>query len=119
MSRIVNAVSSSMSTANRARSPHPNDAFDRLDAALLSARRDAGGGCSPERERRLNACLRTLRPQLDDALAELAQEAVDAAKRALDSASPDAPLLTLTLAHDRLRAAVRQSRMSAPLPHAA
>lgn len=119
MSRIVIAASSLMATRNIPRDEDSTDAFDRLDAALLAVRRDAGHGCSPERERVLAACLRALRPQLDDALAELAQEVVDAAKRALDSAAPEAPLLMLDLAHGHLRAAVRQRRESAPLPHAA
>lgn len=94
------------------------NALTRLDTALAAVRRDVGQGCSPGRERALDAQLRGLRAMLGGDLATLAEDVIDAAKRALESASPDAPLLMLAMARDRLSAAV-QRHAPPSMPHAA
>lgn len=94
------------------------DALARLDAALATVRRNAGHGCSPECERALDAQLRGLRAMLGGDLATLAEDVIDAAKRALESAAPDAPLLMLSMAQDRLHAAVKR-HTPLPMPRAA
>jgi len=91
-----------------------SDALARLEETLAAVRRDAGNDVAAH-DRELDAHLRALRALLDGDLARLAEDVIEAAKRALESAAPEAPLMMLTIAHDRLRRAVlRHARASMP-----
>ena len=80
----------------------------RMDATMAVVGRQAGLGHDPDLERRLDTHLRALRVLLDANGAAVAEDTVDAAKRALDSAEPDAPLLMLKMARNGLAAVVRR-----------
>lgn len=79
-----------------------------LDATMAKVSRQAGMGHDPDLERQLDTHLRSLRVLLDDNGAAIAEDTVDAAKRALDSAEPAAPLLVLKMARGNLAAVVRR-----------
>ena len=80
----------------------------RLEDTMVTVARQAGSGHDPGLERRLDTHLRALRVLLDANGAAVAEDAVDAAKRALDTAEPDAPLLMLKMARNSLAAVVRR-----------
>lgn len=83
----------------------------RVGDTLALVRREAGAGFLPERERELDAHLRSLRALLAGDQVALAEDVIEAAKRALESAAPEAPLLMLSMTHDRLRAAVARQAL--------
>ncbi len=84
------------------------DELSRLDAWMRDAVRRAGQGCGPDFERQLDACLRSLRPMLcaDDMAA--AADAIEAAKRVMTAADPEAPLLMLAMARKTLNGVLRR-----------
>lgn len=84
-------------------------ALDRLDLLLAGIRRDAGNGAWPEYERGLAACLRVLRALGADA-GEVTQDLADAARSALETAQPEAPLRMLDVSRQSLGAALRQAQ---------
>src|SRR5690606_17187129 len=65
----------------------------RMEATMAVVARHAGMGHAPDLERRLDTHLRALRVLLDPNGVAVAEDTVDAAKRALDCADPAAPLL--------------------------
>jgi hypothetical protein len=80
----------------------------RIDATLREATRRAGQGCGPDFERKLDACVRSLRPMLrEDDLAAVT-DAIDAAKRVMVSADPAAPLMMLAMAQKTLGGVIRR-----------
>ena len=79
-----------------------------LDATMAKVSRKAGAGHDPDLERRLDTHLRSLRVLLDANGIAVAEDTVDAAKRALDSAEPAAPMLMLKMARSSLSAVVRR-----------
>ena len=80
----------------------------RMEATMVVVARHAGMGHSPDLERRLDTHLRALRVLLDPNGVAVAEDTVDAAKRALDSAEPAAPMLMLKMARGNLSAVVRR-----------
>jgi hypothetical protein len=82
--------------------------LERIEATFDEAARRAGQGCPPDFERRLGAHLRSLRTLLgaDDMVA--AEDAVEAAERVMNSAEPDAPMMMLGMARERLAAVCRR-----------
>lgn len=89
-----------------------SQALARLDAVLARVRRDAGAGHCPEHERSLAAPLRTLRALGGADTGEIAHDLVDAARRVLEAADPDAPLRVLEMSRRSLGAAVRRPPLS-------
>ncbi|MFP7723297.1 hypothetical protein [Lysobacter sp. A3-1-A15] len=85
------------------------------DATLDEAARHAGRGLEPLLERRLDAHLRSLRVMLGPDGASAAFDAVDAAKRVVESAEPAAPLRMLAMARETLTGLARR-RMRAMEP---
>ncbi|WP_111264931.1 hypothetical protein [Marilutibacter maris] len=83
------------------------ETYLRTEITLSLIRRHAGGGLDPHVERQLDHHQRMLRGQLGSE-ADLASDAIDAAKRALTAADPAAPLLMLEMARDALAAGVRR-----------
>ncbi len=94
-------------------------ALARMDAALEDVRRAAGQGSTPELERELLAQLRCLRTLLGPASAPVVEDVVDAARRVLEAAEPQAPLLVLAMAQDMLASIVRRQGAGSTLPTAA
>ena len=94
-------------------------ALARMETALAVVRRAAGQGSTPELERELLAQLRCLRTLLGPGAAPVVEDVVDAARRVLDAAEPDAPLLVLTMAQDTLASIVRRQSAAVALPSAA
>ena len=80
----------------------------RMEATMAVVARHAGMGHAPDLERRLDTHLRALRVLLDPNGVAVAEDTVDAAKRALDCADPAAPLLVLKMARGNLAAVVRR-----------
>ena len=93
-------------------------AITRMDATLQSVRRAAGQGSTPELERALLGQLRCLRALLGPSSSDLVDDVADAARRVLDAAEPDAPLMVLAMAQDMLASVVRR-HATHPLPSAA
>lgn len=88
--------------------------LDGLDATLVVVRREVGRGLVPELARRLDGHVRSLRAVACADTVTLAEDVVDLAKRTLETAIPDATLMMLTLAQQRLHDAVeRQHRVHA------
>ena len=79
-----------------------------LDATMGKVVRHAGKGHDPDLERQLDTHLRSLRVLLDANGIAVAEDTIDAAKRALDSAEPAAPMLMLKMARGNLAAVVRR-----------
>lgn len=94
-------------------------ALARMDAVLQAVRRAAGQGSTPELERELLAQLRCLRALLGAEAAAAAEDVVDAARRALDAAEPEAPLLVLAMAQRTLAALIRRQAAAQRLASAA
>jgi hypothetical protein len=82
--------------------------MSRLDATMACAIRLAGRGPDPVLDRRLAAHLRVLRAMLDDDGAMATEDAVEAARRAMDAAEPAAPLRMLDMAREVLAIKVRR-----------
>jgi len=82
--------------------------LERTDVLMQDVMRHAGQGCSPALERRLDARQRSLRSILGVEDAQAAADVMEAAKRVLESADPDAPLLMLSLARKTLAAVIRR-----------
>lgn len=83
----------------------------RLDPVLAEATRRAGAGPDPCVERRLDALARRfalLLEGVDDAAFAAVRDTIEMAKRVMDAADPEAPLLMLRLARDNLARAVRR-----------
>lgn len=93
------------------------EAHARTEASFLQVLARAGDGLDPCLERRLDQHQRQLRALLDED-ADIASEAIQAAKRVLTAADPGAPLLMLAMARDTLARAVRR-RNRFRCPHAA
>lgn len=94
----------------------------RLDPLLLEVTRRAGAGADPDVERRLDLLARRLSLLLegvDDACFAAARDTIEAAKRVMDAADPEAPLLMLRLARDNLARALRRHDMRGDLAAAA
>lgn len=83
-------------------------ALARLDAVMAQVVRRAGQGCGPECERRLDRAARRLRALLGAESAEVVNDVIEAAKRALTAADPGAPLLMLDMARRTLAAMVHR-----------
>ena len=83
--------------------------LDRTEETLRQAARRRGQGCAPDFERRLQGHQRVFRLMLDEEGLVVAKDALDAAKRAMNSADPSAPLLMLEIARKSLRAAVQRN----------
>lgn len=82
--------------------------LDRIEATLDEAARRAGEGCPPDFERRLGAHLRSLRSMLGVDDLTVADDAMEAAERAMSAADPEAPLMMLAMARERLAAVIRR-----------
>jgi hypothetical protein len=80
----------------------------RIDVLIREATRRAGQGFDPDFERQLDACLRSLRPMLGADDMTVAADAIEAAKRVVTAADPDAPLLMLAMAHKTLNGVLRR-----------
>jgi hypothetical protein len=91
----------------------------RIDAIMREAVRRAGQGCGPDFERRLDARMRSLRPMLrpDDQAA--AMDAIEAAKRVMTSADPQAPLRMLAMARKTLAGVIHRQAKNLRLRTAA
>ena len=82
--------------------------LERIDDTLDEAARRAGEGCGPDFERRLGAHLRSLRNMLGADDLSVAEDAMEAAERAMNAADPAAPLLMLQIARNTLGAVIRR-----------
>lgn len=80
----------------------------RIDTTMRGAVRRAGQGCEPDFERELDACMRSLRPILGEDDMTAAVDAIEAAKRVMDSADPAPPLLLLAMARETLNGILRR-----------
>jgi hypothetical protein len=83
----------------------------RLDPVLDEARRRAGAGADPDIDRRLDALVRRfalLLEGVDDTAFAAMRDTVEMAKRVMDAADPEAPLLMLHLARENLGRALRR-----------
>ena len=85
----------------------------RIDSTLELATRRAGQGLDPRVERELDTLARRLCTRLHGRAAALVHDAVELAKRVMDAADPEAPLLMLRIARENL---LRELRRHAPLP---
>lgn len=92
------------------RSAHAlHEAFDHANALLTQAMRRAGQGTAdPRFARQLDASERVLASGLDEAGTKLVRDVFEAARRVMESAEPEAPLLMLELARQNLVRAVRR-----------
>ena len=80
----------------------------RIEATLDEAARRAGEGCPPDFERRLVSHLRSLRSMLGPDDMSVADDAMEAAERAMTAAEPEAPLMMLAMARDNLAGVIRR-----------
>jgi hypothetical protein len=86
--------------------------LSRIDAVMAETVRRAGQGCGPDFERKLDACIRSLRPMLKEEDLDVAIDAIEAAKRVLISADPAAPLMMLAMARKTLSGVIRRQANS-------
>ena len=93
--------------------------LDHFDATMASAIRRAGRGVEPAMDRHLAGHIRVLRAMLDQDGATAAMDAVEAARRAMESADPAAPLHMLAMARETLEAKLRRQAARAPGQRAA
>jgi hypothetical protein len=91
----------------------------RIEGLLREATRRAGHGCGPDFERKLDACVRSLRPMLGEDDLTAATDAIEAAKRVMVSADPTAPLLMLAMAQKTLGGVIRRQANTQRLRSAA
>ena len=82
--------------------------LERIEATLDEAARRAGEGCGPDFERRLGAHLRSLRAVLSPDDFSVAEDTMEAAERVMNAADPEAPLMMLGMARQRLAALFRR-----------
>jgi len=80
----------------------------RFEATMAKVIGHAGQGPDPAIDRLLSTHVRVLRAMLDEDGATAAEDAVDAARRAMEAADPGAPLLMLEMARNALEARVRR-----------
>lgn len=92
--------------------------LDRIEETLDEAVRLAGLGCDPEFERRLDNHLRSLRGMLDPEQVAVANDAMEAAERAMNAADPEAPLLMLRICRENLATMIRRVAASRVRPAA-
>jgi hypothetical protein len=95
------------------------DALTRIEGLLREAARRAGHGCDPDFDRKLDACVRSLRPMLGEDDLTAATDAIEAAKRVMVSADPAAPLLMLAMAQKTLTGVIRRQANTQRLRSAA
>ena len=87
--------------------------LERLDATMSRVVARAGHGSDPVLDRLLSTHVRVLRLMLDADGGSAAEDAADAARRAMESADPAAPLLMLTMAREALTAKLRREALRA------
>src|SRR6478672_8499343 len=86
----------------------------RIEGLLREATRRAGHGCGPDFERKLDACVRSLRPMLGEDDLTAATDAIEAAKRAMGAAARAAACDdSCSTTRSRPSALARYSAMSA------
>jgi hypothetical protein len=83
-------------------------ALARTDDTMTQVIRRAGSGIDPDFERRLDNHQRCLRILLGGPEADVASDAIHAAKRVMTAADPAAPLAMLTMARETLATLVRR-----------
>lgn len=83
------------------------EAHARAEATFAEVLDRAGRGLDPLFERRLDQHQRQLRSLLGED-ADVASDAIDAAKRVIGAADPGAPLLMLAMARETLASTVRR-----------
>lgn len=86
-------------------------AAQRIDLLLDEAVQRAGQGLDPRLSRRLDAAARRLCEALaagSVALVDAVRHAVELARRVMDAADPEAPLMMLRLAREQLARALRR-----------
>ena len=115
-------VSSGATHENDPAAMHPDadellEELARLDATMAHVVASAGDGGNPDLERVLDKHARHLRALLGSDGGEVATDAIDAAKRALNTAEPAAPLRMLSMARDTLGAVVRRHAARATTFH--
>lgn len=86
----------------------------RIDAAFDEATRRAGQGVDPRIERELDSLARRLCALLRGRARALVRDAIEFAKRVMDAADPEAPLLMLRLARENLMRELRRQVLAAP-----
>ena len=86
----------------------------RIDAAFDEATRRAGQGVDPRIERELDSLARRLCALLRGRACALVRDAIEFAKRVMEAADPEAPLLMLRLARDNLMRELRRQVMAMP-----
>ena len=87
--------------------------LDRLDATMARVVASAGHGPDPVLDRLLSTHVRVLKLMLDSDGGNAAVDAADAARRAMDSTDPAAPLLMLSMAREALTAKLRRQAVRA------
>jgi UTP:GlnB (protein PII) uridylyltransferase len=90
------------------------DELSHVNSLMHEATRRAGQGCNPDFERQLDACLRSLRPMLSADDFVVAADVIEAAKRVMTAADPEAPLLMLAMAHKTLTGVLRRRATGRP-----
>jgi len=80
----------------------------RFDLTIAMVTGHAGRGPDPAIDRLLSGHLRVLQAMLDEGGGAAAADAVDAARRVMESADPGAPLLMLAMACKALESLVRR-----------
>ena len=94
-------------------------ALARMETTVHAVRNAAGQGNTPELERELQARQRCLRALMAAGSNQLVEDVVDAARRVLDAAAPEAPLLVLAMAWQSLASVVRRQATTRPWQSAA
>jgi hypothetical protein len=84
----------------------------RIDLLMREVVQRAGQGCGPDFERKLDGCVRSLRPMLAEDDLPAAIDAMEAAQRVMVSADPAAPLLMLAMARQTLNGVIRRQARS-------
>ncbi len=82
--------------------------LDRIESTLAEAVRRAGQGFDPDFERRLDGHVRSLRTMLGADDLAVAVDTMEAARRVMKAAAPEAPRLMLAMAGDTLAAVLRR-----------
>ncbi len=87
--------------------------LDRFDATVARVVKGAGHGPDPVLDHLLSTHVRMLRLMLDEDGGNAALDAADAARRAMESADPAAPLLMLSMAREALTTKLRRQALRA------
>ena len=95
------------------------DELTRIDLLMHEVVRRAGQGCAPDFERKLDGCVRSLRPMLAGDDLPAAIDTMEAAQRVMASADPAAPLLMLAMARKTLTGVIRRQAQNQRLRSAA